>query len=471
MFTTLRSRLWLSYALVISIALGVVSVVLIVYIIRNPLIYRQEAARLLVVQNLILRDREKWINLRPENIQTYIENQAESIGTRILVFDVSRQLVADSSSSEFPGLRFPRLARERLTSVIRDSDGTPWLYMLRQLEKDYWLMLAVQRPNVPLMNILRDDLFLPIVGAGIIALLISLVLAYLLSKWVGDPLQRVVAAAREMPDGSVDLLKLEGPREVQDLIGGFNVMSTRIRTAQLSQRQFVANVSHELKTPITIIQGFAQAMLDGTVDTPESEKKAAHVIFDESGRMHRLVVDLLELARLDAGTFDLKHESVDMNLLLQHVVEGFSPQANNRQVNIEIHYANLPLIYGDGDRLSQVFTNLLDNALKFTPNGGTVKIRTENDASELRVDITDTGVGISSDKLPYIFERFYQVDPSRKGGEEHSAGLGLAIVREIVLAHHGTITAQSSPGQGSTFTVRLPLAMPDASTVNQRRRH
>lgn len=471
MFTTLRSRLWLSYALVISIALGVVSVVLIGYIIRNPLIYRQEAARLLVVQNLILRDRAKWINLRPENVQTYIDQQAESFGARIVVFDGSRQLVADSGSQDFPGLRFPRLARERLASVIRDSDGTPWLYMLRQLEKNNWLMVAVQRPNAPLMNILRDDLFLPIVGAGIIALLLSLLLAYLLSKWVGDPLQRVVAASREMPEGSVGILKLEGPREVQDLIGGFNVMSTRIRTAQLSQRQFIANVSHELKTPITIIQGFAQAMLDGTVDTPESEKKAAQVIFDESGRMHRLVVDLLELARLDAGTFDLKHESVDMNLLLQHVVEGFTQKANNRQVNIEIYSPTLPLIYGDGDRLSQVFTNLLDNALKFTPCGGTVKIKAVNDSSQLRVDISDTGTGISSDQLPFLFDRFFQADPSRKGGEDHSAGLGLAIVREIVLAHHGTITAQSSPGQGSTFTVHLPLALPDASTVIQRRRH
>ena len=131
---------------------------------------------------------------------------------------------------------------------------------------------------------------------------------------------------REMPDGSVGFLKSEGPREVQELIRGFNGMSTRIKTAQQSQRQFVANVSHELKTPITIIQGFAQAMLDGTADTLESEKQAAQVIFDESGRMHRLVVDLLDLARLDAGTFDLKHESVDMNLLLHHVVERFTPQ-------------------------------------------------------------------------------------------------------------------------------------------------
>jgi signal transduction histidine kinase len=471
MLTSLRSRLWLSYALVISTALGVVAAVLIVYIIRNPLIYRQEATRLLVVQSLILQNRGNWIDLDPENAQTYFDQQEDSYGVRILLFDGSRQLVADSGSPEYGGLRIPRLARERLASVIRDRDGIPWLYVLHRLENNDWLMVAVQRPNIALKTILRDDLLLPVIGAGIIALLLSLLLAYLLSKWVGDPLQRVVTASKEMPDGRVGYIKLEGPREVQDLIRGFNGMSTRIKAAQQSQRQFVANVSHELKTPITIIHGFAQAMLDGTVDTPESEKKAAQVIYDESDRMHRLVVDLLELAKLDAGTLDLKHESVDISLLLRHVVERFTPQANERQVTIEVSSSAVPLICGDSDRLSQVFMNLLDNAMKFTPEGGTIKIQVINEPNDLRVDIEDSGAGISADQLPYIFDRFFQADPSRRGGEEHGAGLGLAIVREIVQAHHGTISAQSSPGRGSTFVVRLPFALPDASTFSQRRRH
>lgn len=471
MLTSLRSRLWLSYALVISIALGVVSAVLVVYLIRNPLIYRQEAARLLVVQNLILRNRGNWISIRPENIQTYFDQQEDSFGARIILFDESGQPVADSGSQEFGGLRIPRLTGGRSASVLRDSDGIPWLYRLRQLDNKYWLMVAVQRPTVALRTLLRDDLLLPVFGAGVVALLLSLLLAYVLSKWVGDPLQRVVTASSEMPDGSVGILQTEGPREVQDLIRSFNGLTARVKAAQQSQRQFVANVSHELKTPITIIQGFAQALLDGTADTSELKKQAAQAIFDESAHMHRLVADLLDLARLDSGAFDLKHESVDMNLLLPHVVERFTPQANRQQVTLEISSSALPLIYGDSDRLSQVFTNLLDNALKFTPEGGTITIRTLPESDQLRVDIADSGAGIPPDQLPFIFDRFYQVDPSRKGGEDHSAGLGLAIVREIVQAHHGTITAQSSPGQGSRFTVCLPLASPEASTLSQRRRH
>lgn len=470
MFTSLRSRLWVSYALVISVALGVVSLVLLVYLVRNPLIYRQEAARLLVVQGMLLSDQGKWPAVQPADLQNYVDQLGDSLGTRILLFDSSRQRMADSGDQEFAALRMPKLPRERITNIIRDNEGIPWLYLLRQLDNDNWLMVTAPRPRFALLTFLRDDFLLPIVYAGAAALFLSLVLAYMISKWVGDPLQRVVAASQSMPKAETSLLKVEGPREVQALIMGFNSMFTRIKAAQQSQRQFVANVSHELKTPITIVQGFAQAILDGTVDTPESEKQAAQVIFDESGRMHRLVLDLLDLARLDAGTFDLKHESVDMNLLLIHVIELFTPQAG--KANIEIAYSpgQLPPIYGDSDKLSQVFSNLLDNAIKFSSVGGKIHLAASNDTSKLRIDVSDDGVGIPADALPNIFDRFFQGDPSRPGGSNHSVGLGLAIVREIVLAHHGTITAQSKPGQGSTFTVCLPLALPDASTINRRRK-
>ena len=404
------------------------------------------------------------------DLQNYVDQLGDSLDTRILLFDSSRQLMVDSGNQESTALRMPKLPRERITNIIRDNEGHPWLYLLRQLDNNNWLMVTAPRPRFALLTLLRDDFLLPIVFAGTAALFLSLVLAYMISKWVGDPLQRVVTASKSMPNAEISLLKVEGPREVQALIIGFNSMFTRIKAAQQSQRQFVANVSHELKTPITIVQGFAQAILDGTVDTPESEKQAAQVIFDESGRMHRLVLDLLDLARLDAGTFDLKHESVDMNLLLIHVIELFAPQAE--KANIEIAYSpgQLPPIYGDSDKLSQVFSNLLDNAIKFSSEGGKIHLNASNDAFKLRIDVSDDGVGIPAEELPLIFDRFFQGDPSRTGGSKHSVGLGLAIVREIVLAHHGTITAQSKPGQGSTFSVCLPLALPDASTINRRRK-
>ena len=256
-----------------------------------------------------------------------------------------------------------------------------------------------------------------------------------------------------------------GPHEVQELTQAFNEMNSRVQASQKSQREFVANVSHELKTPLTSVQGFAQAILDGTADTPESRQQATRVIYDEAGRMHRMVLDLLELARLDAGTLDLQRLPVDLPALLNNVAEKFTPQARAAQLSIRVETTALPTVTGDGDRLAQVFTNLVDNALKNTPAGGSVTLRAALTGSEVQVNVVDSGAGISPEALPHIFERFFQADPSRPGGEKHGTGLGLAIVREIVKAHGGKISVCSAPGTGSTFTVTLPLTAPDTSSV------
>jgi two-component system sensor histidine kinase ResE len=243
----------------------------------------------------------------------------------------------------------------------------------------------------------------------------------------------------------------------------FNSMAARVQASQKSQREFVANVSHEMKTPLTSIQGFAQALLDGTAETQESQQKAAQVIYNESERMHRMVLDLLDLAKLDAGTADLKMSPVNMRVLLNSIVEKFTPQSHRAGVTIEIDIpSELPLLIADGDRMAQVFTNLVDNALKFTSHGGTVTLRAFINTDKMNISVTDTGMGISEEDLPYIFQRFYQADPARKGGEAHSAGLGLAIVHEIVTAHGGRISVQSRKEIGTTMEVILPLARPGA---------
>ena len=239
----------------------------------------------------------------------------------------------------------------------------------------------------------------------------------------------------------------------------------------------MVNVSHELKTPLTSVQGFAQAILDGTADTLESRQQAARVMYNEAGSMHRMVLDLLDLARLDAGILELKFAPVDLPALLNNVAEKFSPQAHAAGVFIQVESATLPAVMGDGDRLAQVFSNLVDNALKHTPAGGIVTLRARltgssaspGTGSEVQVDVADTDAGIPAEALPHIFDRFYQADPARPGGEKHRTGLGLAIVKEIVGAHSGKISVRSTPVAGSLFTVTLPLTRPDA-IVNTRQK-
>jgi signal transduction histidine kinase len=239
-------------------------------------------------------------------------------------------------------------------------------------------------------------------------------------------------------------------------------MISRVEGSQKSQRDFVANVSHELKTPLTSIQGFAQALLDDTADTPERRKQAAQIIYDEAGRMHRMALDLLDLARLEGGIADLEMSPVDIGTLLRSVVEKFTLQAQKAGIRLQTNISeDLPTLLGDGDRLAQVLANLVDNALKFTPANGQVTLSAMIAGAEMEILVTDTGPGIPQEALSRIFDRFYQVDPSRAGGEtpagQRGVGLGLAIAREVVQAHGGRISVRSKVGRGTTFVIYLPI--------------
>jgi signal transduction histidine kinase len=173
--------------------------------------------------------------------------------------------------------------------------------------------------------------------------------------------------------------------------------------------------------------------------------------------MHRLAVDLLDLSRLDAGTFDLRAAPTDLGGLLAAVRSGMLGVASSSDVDLELNVdPDLPPVLGDEDRLSQVFSNLVDNALKFTPRGGRVGIKADLDGGRVRVLVTDSGPGIKPEKLDRIFDRFYQADSARTGGTGHGSGLGLAIARELVQAHGGTINARSDLGHGTEFSVHLP---------------
>ena len=455
MFTSLRSRLWLSYALVVTVSLTIVALVLLIFLIRNPLQSRQIQQELKLVQNTITNDPQRF-----REDPTALQQLARQYNVRILIFDISSRQISLDTETGKTKLPFPRrniLNRGAQTAI--DADGKIWLYTYNRTGTGKVLVVAAPRPKVPVLNIFTDEFLLPILEGGVIALLLSLILAYLLSRWVADPLQQVVLKASQYPSEAARPLAVSGPREVQTLTQAFNFMLARVQSSQRSQRDFVANVSHEMKTPLTSIQGFAQAILDNTADTPEARQKAAQIIYDESTRLHRLSLDLLQLARLEAGTADLKMAPVDIGALMRAIVERFLPQAERTGVELSVDVPDdLPAIIGDGDRLAQVFTNLLDNALKFTPVKGRITLSAKKVGADVELSVEDTGIGVASDGLPHLFERFYQAEASRARRAGHGAGLGLAIVKEIVQAHGGTIGVRSQVGSGTTFTIHLPLA-------------
>jgi len=460
MFSSIRGRLWLTYAFLIGIVLAIVAATLVLFLIRNPYETRMAAQRLKLISTVVFQRAETISGLGLDRIQRAAERVDASYNVRVLVIDRSGEILVDSQAAAPGQVPAVDLLIERGNLALpyfRDNRGMLWLYTLRTLDDGNLLVLAAPRPRPPIVSIMRDEFFRPFVQAGLIALLLALLLAFWMAGWVSAPLRRIAGAARQVANGQAVQIPLEGPVEAQVLARAFNEMAESVQASQRAQRDFVANVSHELKTPLTSIQGFSQAIMEGVAATPDAIGQAAQIIYIETGRMLRMVMDLLDLARFDSGIARLDKAAVDLNRLLAQVVERLDPQARRRQVELVTEIEALPAIDGDLDRLAQVFTNLLDNAIKHTPEGGRVGVKAAKKNGWVEITVADSGGGIPAEEIPRIFERFYHIDKSRQGGAERGTGLGLAIAREIILAHAGTIQVQSEIGRGSNFVVNLPI--------------
>ena len=469
MFRSLRSRLFLTYLLVTGLGLVIISISLIFFILRFS--QQVEYGRLnFWLSNFTGSEARALISLPEDKLQTNLERIDNVTSARSIVLGPEGTIVGDSRPDEKP--LPPFVIREMTASgptsrgSFRYAPSEQWLYVSSLLAGRYKLILTTPKPSLSSMPVWGRDLLQPVLEAGVVSLLLSVILAWGIAYWVASPLGHMAKAADGVSTGEFDQqLPLGGPEEVRSLAATFNEMVRRMQDSQQAQRDFVANVSHELKTPLTSIQGFAQAILDGTAQNAEEQHRAAQVIYDESDRLRRLVEDLLDLARIDAGQVSFERQPLDLGALLEGVVERISVGAVEEGVRIEIRLPELPTLIGDGDRLSQVYTNLIDNAVKHTSKGASVILQGEIEGGWVSIHIDDSGPGIPSDELSRIFERFYQLDKARAGGRERGVGLGLAISREIVQAHAGRLVAQSVLDRGSRFTVQLPIIRPDDTTM------
>lgn len=261
---------------------------------------------------------------------------------------------------------------------------------------------------------------------------------------------------------SVHMAPLYADGEVRGAVAVLRDVTEEVRLEKM-RRDFVANVSHEIRTPLSMMQGYSEALLDGMATSPEESAELVQVIHDESLRMGRLVRDLLDLARMEAGHTDMVMSPLDFRELMERVYRKFSVRAKDHNITFTLKLDDGPLQVEEAneDRLEQVLTNLLDNALRHTDENGHIGISVEAKESrrgpELHIVIQDDGVGIPADDLPFVFERFYKADKARVRGENAGTGLGLSIVKNIVDSHHGSIQAESQVGKGTTFHIILPV--------------
>jgi two-component system, OmpR family, phosphate regulon sensor histidine kinase PhoR len=230
---------------------------------------------------------------------------------------------------------------------------------------------------------------------------------------------------------------------------------TELKKLEQIRKDFVANVSHELKTPVTSIKGFTETLLDGAMNNKETLESFLSIILKESDRLQSLIQDLLDLSKIEQQGFQLLLKEVDLKLLLEEVITLLSGKAEAKNIRLEFYNKQEKVqIIGDVDRLKQVFINLIGNAISYTPSGGDVKIILLEHNEKVRIHVKDSGVGIKKEEIPRIFERFYRVDRARSRNSG-GTGLGLAIVKHLVEAHHGQISVRSMLGEGSEFILEL----------------
>jgi two-component system OmpR family sensor kinase len=326
--------------------------------------------------------------------------------------------------------------------------GSEYFFAARPFQKKAFVLL---RPRRSASSAWRPFLRAMVVAALTGALLAALA-ALALARPIARPLRRVAAASRRLAESGLEQpLPLEGPAEVRSLAASFNEMATELGRARATERQFLLSVSHELKTPLTAVRGYAEGVADGALDASE----AMETILREASRLERLVGDLLDLARMNRSEFSVHPSPIDLGQLAREVVARYGVQAEGFGLQLQLEAAEPAPAFADYDRVLQIVSNLLENALRVTPAGGVVRVVAESGG----IAVEDTGPGLSPDELPHAFERFFLY--SRYGGERHvGTGLGLAIVKELAEAMNGSVAVVSESGTGTRFSVRLPVDAP-----------
>jgi two-component system sensor histidine kinase BaeS len=291
-----------------------------------------------------------------------------------------------------------------------------------------------------------------VLAAALAALALALAVSWYVTRRVTGPIMRVARAAETIAAGDRSArARLSAPGELGELARSFDTMAEDLDRAERSRRNLAADVAHELRTPLAALQAGLEELRDGYTK-PDVEQLAA--LHDQTLRLGRIVGDLAELAEAESGALSLHPAAVDVNTLIEDAVANREPQLRAAGLTVRTHLHPGPLtVLGDGDRLHQALGNLLSNAARYCRPGDTVTISTAQEADRVRIELADTGPGIAPEELPRIFERFWRGSASRAVG---GTGIGLAVVKELILAHGGTVTAESPPEQGTRFILRLP---------------
>ena len=462
MFGTLRFRLTALFLLVVLV-FGLVSIGLAVRLF-------QDVTRKQSVQEL----RREATGLAALYAESALRSSDE--GTKAPEFAAEKLELATGDelfyvgASLFPGQRFgltrlPRgalgaqLDRDRQVVVSFTPPGESRQFLaaaqpvqlVRGTEPFGWLVVA--KPETEL----REQ-WLTLLGRLALSLAVGMALGGVLFIWLSqrltDPVRALTAATQEVAAGNyaVEIPEARGSDEISLLTERFRGMVEQLAEAEQLKRSFLMSVSHELRTPLTAIRGHVEALREGIVSEPDQVRTSLDIVAAETDRLERLVGDVLDLAKLQAHRFTVRHEEVDLDRVLDQAYGAFAEEARRREIDYRLAEVDAaPVIVSDGDRVLQVITNLLSNAFRWTPDGGRIELRLASSNGKVAVDVVDTGPGVPAAQRARIFEAFVSQDAD-------GTGLGLPIARELAVALGGGIELESAAGTGSRFRLLLPLS-------------
>ncbi|GAB4198351.1 MAG: ATP-binding protein [Roseiflexaceae bacterium] len=441
-------RLLLSYLLIIG-----VTVALLVFIVHQRT--EQTFSRYLSDQSLIhsrmlpLMLSSYYVeNKTWDGVQKNIDEASLMIGSSVSLIDTQGRIVA-ATKRDMIGYTLADAPGEQIP--INSSDGLllGTIHVAPNLEQ--------QRADQTFL----DDITSALLATGVLVALVALALGALLARSINHPLSAMAQAANRMAQGDYSArVEPSGGPEIRALSQTFNQMAESVAGLEQLRRELVANVSHDLRTPLTVIRGYLEGLRSGQIADRRSAEQAFEAMHDETERLLHMVDDLRQMSRNDAGMLALQYAQVDLAALVAATVRRIIPIAEAKGIQIVLDLSpGLPPLRADPEQLGQALFNLFENSVNYTPEGGTVTIEGRMEGARVRLAVCDTGVGIAAEHLPHIFERFYRADQSRSRTGASGLGLGLSIAHAVVVAHGGELSAHSSgvPGEGSTFVISLPL--------------
>ncbi|AEV68846.1 HAMP domain-containing sensor histidine kinase [Acetivibrio clariflavus] len=435
------------------------------------------------LQNILLNNFYENLNLVSKDAEASIwivskDGEIVAIGNETyLDRSVIRKLESESGRLRLPDERQYSKKVMQEGQVVKEVGD---FYGLYKDTKVSWL--TIQKPykykgeiqgaiyltkRIPEINKARLTVFKFYIIAISIAVVISALLVYIFSLRLTKPLKQINNAAKQIANGEFNKrLEIASEDEIGQLAKSFNNMAVALENLENMRRAFIANVSHELRTPMTSIHGFIEGILDGTIP-PEKQREYLSIVSEETKRLSRLTNDLLDLARMESGEIKLTFVTFNINELIRRCIIKLENQIISKDIHIEANFYEEPTyVYADKDSIERVILNLLHNAVKFVQDGGQIKIETVKSKSKAVIYIKDNGIGIDSEEINMIWDRFYKSDKSRSK-DKTGTGLGLAIVKNIINEHGQEINVESEIGKGTVFYFTLNLSKEEFEKVNK----